>query len=421
LSTRKNIAAFDPNRADHHGCIGFGQRFRERLAGLARSCLVAVPLLWCQELAIAWDLPKEPSIVGNESQVPVGPGESLYDVARRHGFAMEHLAEANGLPVSLAAVGRESLLLPGRRILPANPPRPGLVVNLPERGFYVFPEGNPRFFPIAVGEPGRFATPTGSFTIIEKVENPAWVAPEWAGMGENNVVPAGPDNPLGDRWIGLSSSGLGMHSTNNPASIGSATSHGCMRMYPEIARVVFDLVKTGWPVRIEYETARVGLARSGIYVSAFPDIYSRGQQMQNLRRQFEREDLLGFFSEAACRPVLQAARGVPERIVDMSPKAWLGPDWYPAARVGTTLLIEQGLLDKAGVSAHYSLSDRSVRLVLGSRQVSLPLYLAGDQEREPEQAFLSRGSGWFPARKTLGGLGLGMTWEGGENLLRVQP
>jgi L,D-transpeptidase ErfK/SrfK len=300
------------------------------------------------------------------------------------------------------------------------PPRPGVVVNLPERGFYVFSGGDPRFFPIAVGEPGRFATPTGLFSIIEKVENPDWVAPEWAGLGEDNVVKAGPDNPLGDRWIGLSSSGLGMHSTNNPASIGSATSHGCMRMYPEVARTVFDLVRTGWPVRIEYKTSRVGLDRSGIYVAAFPDIYNHGNRIAQLREQFGRDDLLGFYSEETCRPILESPRGLPVRIVDLSPKAWFGKDWFPAARIGPTLFVEQGLLEAAGVVAEYSLAERVVRLTHGNRAVSLPLYLPSELDRQGDQPFLSRGSGWYPARKTLSDLGLSMTWEAAENRLRVQ-
>jgi L,D-transpeptidase ErfK/SrfK len=405
LKRRKNIAVCAPTIRDAAW---------RRLAGVA----VLGCLAWSGP-ALAWDLPKEPSIVGNDSRVEVFPGESLYQVARRHGYAMEHLAEANRLPISMAALGASSVTIPGRRILPSEPPAQGLVVNLPERGFYVFGSGEPRFFPIAIGQPGRFETPTGSFRIVEKVENPDWVAPEWAGLGEDNVIQAGPDNPLGDRWIGLSWSGLGMHATNNPASIGSATSHGCMRMYPEVARTVFDMVRTGWPVRIEYETSRVALERSGISVAGFPDVYSRGRGVARLREQFGDQDLLGFYLEETCRPVLEAARGTPIRVVDLSPKAWFGSDWFPAARLGNTLYVEQGVLEAAGARAQYSLAERSVRLERGERSLTLPLYLPSELDRGPQDAFLSRGSGWYPARKALGALGLHLTWEGKENRLRV--
>ncbi len=358
--------------------------------------------------------------MGQESQATVGPGESLYDVARRNGYAMEHLAESNNLPISMEALGRDRVSLPSRRILPVNPPSAGVVVNLPERGFYVFAQGDrPRFFPIAVGEPGRFATPTGSFSIVEKVRDPDWVAPEWAGLGEDNVIPAGPDNPLGDRWIGLSSPGLGMHSTNNPSSIGSATSHGCMRMYPEVARSVFEIVETGWPTRIEYVLGRVALERSGIFVSGFSDVYSHGGGLDDVRTGFEKEDLLGFFRPEPIRKILSEHRGVPISVVDLAPKAWLGSQWYYAARVEGDLYVAQGLLDAAKVKAEFSLAERNVKLTRGQRSVTLPLYVASASDPRPGDAFLSRGSGWFPARKALEGLGLKMVWEGAEKRLRV--
>ena len=388
-------------------------------AEFARSLAVAL-LCFNPNGALAWDVPKTPQVMGQASQATVSPGESLYDVARRNGYAMEHLAESNGLPVSMEAIQRDRISLPSRRILPTNPPSDGVVVNLPERGFYVFAQGDrPRFFPIAVGEPGRFATPTGNFSIIEKVTDPDWVAPEWAGLGEDNVVPAGPDNPLGDRWIGLSSPGLGMHSTNNPSSIGSATSHGCMRMYPEIARSVFDLVKTGWPARIEYVLGRVALERSAISVSGFLDVYSRGGGLAQVRDGFEKEDLLGFFRPEPVRKILDEHRGIPIPVVDLTPKAWLGSQWFYAARIDGELYIAQGLLDASKVKADFSLAERSVKLSRGDRSLTLPLYVSSDSDPRSGDAFLSRGSGWFPARKTLEGLGLKLTWESAEKRLRV--
>ena len=378
--------------------------------------------LFCGSPVAAWDIPKTPRITGQPSQASVYSGETLYEVARRNGYALEHLAEANGLPVSAGQLSTSKVSLPSRRILPTDPPSQGVVVNLPERGFYIFDgDATPRFFPIAVGEPGRFATPTGSFSIVEKVENPDWVAPEWAGLGEDNVVPAGPDNPLGDRWIGLSSPGLGMHSTNNPSSIGSATSHGCMRMYPELARVVFDLVKTGWPTRIEYVLGRAALEREGIFVSGFRDVYSRGGGVAQVRRDFAKEDLLGFYRSEAVQDVLSKATGVPVKVVDLSPKAWFGPKWFYAARVDGALYVEQGLLEEAGVKLEFSLADRRVKLTRESKTKSLPLYIPSSIDPVEGEAFLSRGSGWFPARAALEGLGFSMIWEGAEKRLRVSP
>ena len=231
-------------------------------------------------------------VVGQDREHVVAPGENLYGLAQQYGLAIEHLAFANGLsPTSTAVAPGTRLLVPGRRVLPANPPSDGLVVNLPERGVFLFRGGAfEKFYPLAIGQPGRFATPQGSFSIASRVVNPAWMPPEWAGLGAI-TVPAGPENPLGDRWIGLSLPGVGLHATTSPMSVGQAASHGCMRMYPASARDLFDRVWVGMPVRIEYETLKAGYdARTGaFYLVAFPDVY--GQSSPRLQVQPALEDL----------------------------------------------------------------------------------------------------------------------------------
>jgi lipoprotein-anchoring transpeptidase ErfK/SrfK len=84
---------------------------------------------------------------------------------------------------------------------------------------------------IAVGAPG-FETPTGRFSIHNKAVNPAWSAPDepWAGAYRNEVVEGGsPENPLKARWLGIVG-GVGIHGTAAEYSIGTAASHGCIRM-----------------------------------------------------------------------------------------------------------------------------------------------------------------------------------------------
>jgi lipoprotein-anchoring transpeptidase ErfK/SrfK len=84
---------------------------------------------------------------------------------------------------------------------------------------------------IAVGAPG-YETPTGRFKIRNKAVNPAWSAPDepWAGAYRNEVVAGGsPENPLKARWLGIVG-GVGIHGTAAEYSIGTAASHGCIRM-----------------------------------------------------------------------------------------------------------------------------------------------------------------------------------------------
>lgn len=392
------------------------RRFRRRLSAVALGLIMLTANAWAQ----SW-VPTEISrLTGEDESVSVSSGQSLYDLARARGYALEHLAEANGLPVSLAVVERETVLVPSRRILPREAPANGLVVNLPERGFYVFrSDKETGFFPIAIGEPGRFQTPTGSFSIVEKVVDPQWIAPEWAGLGEDNVIPAGPDNPLGDRWIGLTSSGLGMHSTNNPSSIGSATSHGCMRMYPEIARMVFDRVEVGWPVRIEYETSRVSLEKDGIYAVCFPDPYGMVDRKAQLQDKFQELDLDGFYSLIDVEPLLARKSGVCTKLVDLEVRATVDGKSYPAARVGGKVYLEGSALEKLGVRQDFKLADKVVRLSLGEKSVVRTLRFDSSASPSMGEVFLSRGGAWYPAKEVLQSLSLGYEWNGSSKELAI--
>jgi lipoprotein-anchoring transpeptidase ErfK/SrfK len=107
-----------------------------------------------------------------------------------------------------------------------------------------------RRYPIAVGRAG-LETPTGLYHVQDKQVNPSWHVPNasWAGSLAGQVIPPGPDDPIVARWMGLAN-GVGIHGTNEPWSIGSAASHGCIRMrVPDVIQL-FDRVPVGTPVLI---------------------------------------------------------------------------------------------------------------------------------------------------------------------------
>jgi lipoprotein-anchoring transpeptidase ErfK/SrfK len=107
-----------------------------------------------------------------------------------------------------------------------------------------------RAFTVATGQ-NVYPTPLGRFQIVVKWKNPWWYPPTndaWAkGL---KPVPPGPSNPLGTRWMGLSSPGVGIHGTDEPASIGYSLSHGCIRMLVPQAEWLFDHVNVGTTVFI---------------------------------------------------------------------------------------------------------------------------------------------------------------------------
>jgi lipoprotein-anchoring transpeptidase ErfK/SrfK len=108
-----------------------------------------------------------------------------------------------------------------------------------------------RSYGIAVGAPG-YETPTGRFSIHNKAVNPAWSAPDepWAGAYRNEVVEGGSaENPLKARWMGIVG-GVGIHGTAAEYSIGTAASHGCIRMRVADVIDLYDRVPVGTAVLI---------------------------------------------------------------------------------------------------------------------------------------------------------------------------
>jgi lipoprotein-anchoring transpeptidase ErfK/SrfK len=106
-------------------------------------------------------------------------------------------------------------------------------------------------YPIAVGMVG-LETPAGLYHVQNKAINPAWSVPNapWAGSLAGQVIPGGaPNNPIKARWLGIYA-GAGIHGTSDDGSIGSAASHGCIRMHIADVEELYPQVPVGAPVYI---------------------------------------------------------------------------------------------------------------------------------------------------------------------------
>jgi len=105
-------------------------------------------------------------------------------------------------------------------------------------------------YTIAVGMQG-LETPAGIYTIDDKQVNPSWHVPDsaWAGSLAGQVIPPGPDDPLKARWMGFYN-GAGIHGTDEVSSLGTAASHGCIRMaIPDVIEL-YNQVPLGTPIYI---------------------------------------------------------------------------------------------------------------------------------------------------------------------------
>ena len=118
-----------------------------------------------------------------------------------------------------------------------------IIVSIPDRKLALLEDGQVvKVYKVAVGA-SVSPSPTGSFEVVNRLERPTYYHP-------HKVIPPGPDNPLGTRWIGLNKRGFGIHGTNEPRSIGRAASHGCIRMSRRDLEELFRLVRVGDDVQI---------------------------------------------------------------------------------------------------------------------------------------------------------------------------
>lgn len=127
-----------------------------------------------------------------------------------------------------------------------------IAVDLSERRVLLYSSGRVvRRYRCAVGMPS-YPTPAGTFRVVRKVKWPVWVNPAPHGWGAD--LPArigpGPSNPLGTRALYLNVGGIRIHGTPKRRSIGTASSHGCIRMLREDIEELFPLVPVGTPVHI---------------------------------------------------------------------------------------------------------------------------------------------------------------------------
>lgn len=223
--------------------------------------------------------PASDDVVGLIQLTVASAEDTLPDIARRFDLGYEEIVRANpDVDPWLPGEGRE-IVLPTRFILP-NAPREGIVINVPAMRIFYYParkKGEPVTvvtYPIGVGRVG-WATPEGTTTIVKRTLDPTWRVPpsirkEHLEMGDEleEVVPPGPDNPLGRHSFTLGWPGYLIHGTNKSYGVGMRSSHGCIRLYPEDIEQLFDTVPMGTKVRVVNQPLLFGRSGDDVLVQA---------------------------------------------------------------------------------------------------------------------------------------------------------
>jgi L,D-transpeptidase ErfK/SrfK len=225
--------------------------------------------------------PAGEDLIGRLRYVKAAQGDTLIDIAHDHSVGQDEIVMANPNVSRWLPGEGTKVLIPDRYILP-DAPRSGIVVNIPEMRLYFFPPGDGKnpptqvvTYPISVGRMD-WKSPMGVTKIVEKIKNPTWTPPEsikreHAAEGDflPDVVPAGPDNPLGQfaMRLGVKGSYL-IHGTGQDKAdgIGMMVTHGCMRMYPEDVAELFPRVNVGTQVNLVYQSVKVGWRGNALYI-----------------------------------------------------------------------------------------------------------------------------------------------------------
>ncbi|MGM0614811.1 MAG: L,D-transpeptidase family protein [Pseudomonadota bacterium] len=243
-------------------------------------------------------MPEEGDVIGQHYTITVEDhAETLIDIARRHNIGYEEIRMANP-DVSLWVPGEGTeVVIPARYILPPVP-REGVVINLSELRLYYYPADNPEIvetYPVSVGR-DEFATPVGITRTTIKVENPAWAPPasmrrEAAERGDPppEIVPPGPQNPLGEHAILLDIPSYLIHGTNRPDGVGMRVSRGCIRMYPEDIKSMYERLPSGTKVNLVDIPFKAGWAEDGtLFVQSFPQLEENMGNFEPLLDALER-------------------------------------------------------------------------------------------------------------------------------------
>ena len=227
-----------------------------------------------------------PPVAGKVQRYRIVPKDTLLDVARNAGLGFQEVKDANRSVDEWIPPPGQEVVVPTRWILPRTAAH-GIVINIPEMRMFMFPthtrpgeEVVVRTWAVAIGSDDT-PSPVGPFTVTAKDKNPTWYVPDdiYRTMDHpRHVVPAGPDNPMGEYRIRLSKGLYSIHGTDTPWAIGRETTHGCIRLYPEDIGDLYALIKPPMCGELVYEPVKLGEVDGHLYVEVHDDVLSAGRQ-----------------------------------------------------------------------------------------------------------------------------------------------
>jgi L,D-transpeptidase ErfK/SrfK len=272
---------------------------------------------------------KGDDVIGQLAFISLEKGDTLPDIARHFSLGINEISAANpGVDVWVPEAGKR-IMLPLSFILP-DAPRKGILINLAAMRLFQFRGDSKSLavstYPVGVGTEER-PSPTGQMYVERKVIRPTWHVPASiaeAHRKKGDPLPAkvlpGPQNPLGEYALYLSKSSYLIHGTNKPASIGLKATNGCIRLYPEDVKKLYENTPVKIPVFIVNQPYLIGQRNGVVYMEVhaspegldsveFDKIYTK---LRNIEKESDRT-----LDWSKVKKVLAEARGIPVPIFEI--------------------------------------------------------------------------------------------------------
>jgi L,D-transpeptidase ErfK/SrfK len=277
-----------------------------------------------------FSIAKEDDVIGRLAFVRLEKGDTLPDVARHFSLGTNEISAANpGVDTWVPDAGRR-IILPLSFVLP-DAPRKGIVINLAAMRLFQF-RGDSKSpvvstYPVGVGTEER-PSPMGEMYVARKTVRPTWHVPASIAADHRKKgdplpaeVPPGPLNPLGEYALYLSKPSYLIHGTNKPASIGLRATNGCIRLYPEDIKKLYENTPVNTLVRFVNQPYLIGQDNGVVYmeVHAPPEDSDVGEfdKMYAKLRNIEKESRRALDWNKV-KKVLAEARGVPVPIFEIN-------------------------------------------------------------------------------------------------------
>jgi L,D-transpeptidase ErfK/SrfK len=272
---------------------------------------------------------KGDDVIGRLALITLENGDTLPDIARHFSLGINGVRAANPGVDTWAPEAGERILLPLSFILPDSP-RKGIVINLAAMRLFQFKGDSKQMtvstYPTGIGTEER-PSPTGQMYVMRKATRPTWHVPASIARDhreKGDPLPAavlpGPLNPLGEYALYLSKSGYLIHGTNKPASIGLRATNGCIRLYPEDVKKLYEHTPVKTPVLIVDQPYLLGQRDGVVYLEVhtppedldadeFTRIYKK---LRTLEKESGRA-----IDWSKVKKALAEARGIPVPIFDI--------------------------------------------------------------------------------------------------------